>query len=147
MKIGVVVFLIALVSPAVADQCDELAADVIAHVPGLSFDRKGLSGQTIFFKGVPGSDFNIDCQQPPALSAGWNGGYPPFEFFRMLGEAGSVVTHASADTVREGALACHKRALATQSQNIDFRAAGLKFECSAIAGNQGGADITVYREK
>jgi hypothetical protein len=130
---GIVLLLISLACPALADECDAVAGELAARVPGVTIVRR--SSVDIFVSYPSLKVVSIACLNKGKdrnLFVEAEGKFPGTAFFDFVGLAGPIIVGGDSAAFREGAIRCHKSALQiNKDKDITFSYRGLSFQCSA----------------
>jgi hypothetical protein len=116
--------------PTHADECDTVAAKIVASERATITRRDPLNMLELQhpFVGV----ISLDCNPRlhPDVNVAWSGPHPPASFFDVAGRLGSIVTGVSPDIVKEGALKCNQQALQPKDKLSELKFRGVVFLCS-----------------
>ena len=143
-----VVLALAALAPAAAraDECDQLAAAVVAGT-GASADPRGMYTIKMHHPGV--ESLSVDCPMATAdttsFSVSWDGAYPPNKFYDLVGTAGNIVMGAPVKNVASSARKCQRRALGSKDEMAEVNENELHVECQAFSRGGGGTAISIYR--
>lgn len=129
LSLAIAMLSLGSICPSRADECDAMAGEVAARVPGVNVGRR--SSVVIFLSHPSVKYASIGCLPFRNFVAVVEGKYPKTDYFDFLSAAGSIVLHGRADSVREGAIRCLKRTLSRPDENVSLDFAGLSFSCSA----------------
>ena len=102
----------ALSTAGMADECDALAARLVATY-GLSIERR-TEGEVVLMHHPLAHDVSLSCTRPWRTADVWiaaNTVYPPEGFFKLASEVGSVVTGASARAIKTASQSCSETGL------------------------------------
>jgi hypothetical protein len=136
--------LFAAATPAMADECDARAADLV-RATGATVDRK--STMKIFLKLGGFREFAVECTPALGVDVGVTTGLPPDAFFDFVAQAAHIVTGLPAAAVKVGAILCHKSALRSGDDMSDLDFQGAQFACQSFTRNGGATSITVFKMK
>lgn len=136
-----------LTGPTTADECDALAAEVIART-GAAFDRRSDLAHMVHLKHPNASALSVQCASGAygaGVGSSWDGAYPPRSFYDLIARAGAAVTKAPAEDIRQGAMKCQQAALKSDDELAEMTFKGIRFECQAFSRDGGGTTITLYK--
>lgn len=124
-----------------ADECDALAARVLADVRGTSFDKKSITGRDVDLRHPDVGALTVHCRisddLPEAVSIIAYAKLPDAKFFDLVGRAGAAITGAPASRIALTAKSCHQRALADLKSDYSEAHRDEKwgsFKCDASPG-------------
>jgi hypothetical protein len=119
------------VQPARADDCDVMAAKIVAAVPGTQFVRRSTAGSRLLLQHRLASEFVLLCYlDPMRLGIDSPDTFPTAAFFDVAAHAASIVSEVSQATVRSHLVKCHQEALAG-NETAKSWTADLWVECHA----------------
>ena len=151
VRLLLVMALLSVSLPVEADECDRIVENLIAQTRGLQLDKRVLAEgvDIVYLKHPQAKALSVFCPAPPmmspALSADWLEGAPPPSYFELIGRLGSILTGASSDDIRAGAIECQKRALSAKDEEGDLESSGIRFECQAFTRAGGGTAMIFAR--
>jgi len=137
-------FCVASTYEAKADQCDAVAGELAARVPGVNIARRSSVAVFALHPAVKYS--SIGCLNAKSVNffADVEDKYPSASFFDYFGRAAAIALGGAAEEFREGAVRCLKRALAKSGDDIDLQHSGRSFQCSADSLS---SSVVVQRDK
>jgi hypothetical protein len=143
---AVVVLVVALtpLAPAMADECDARAADLVRE-SGATFVRR--STVKIFLQLEGFKNLAVECWPSPGVEADVNEGLPPDSFFDFVARAAHLVVGLSAEAMKAGAVLCHKGALRSADNLAELEYRGAQFSCESFTRNGGSTSIAVFKMK
>ena len=131
-------------SPARADRCDELAAQLAKQIDGLKVGRTVAGNVYLTHPAVKQASLGCSARNKQneiyALSASRK---PPKEFFEFIAGATALVFTIPKDDAMRGAQRCAGRIGLLRGKNIVTRYRKLDIRC---AGSSDGTSVTVSRE-
>lgn len=143
MKTLAVLIVLLAASPAVAEECDALASDIVRQ-EGATLNRR--TSVKVILNLAPLSELSVDCGQT-GFSAGWDGAFPPAAYFDLVARGSRIVTAAPLHVLRDGAVHCHKAALRDKGELATIEKGGITFDCQSFTREGGGTLIQVFRSK
>src|SRR5262245_26718943 len=136
--------LVAIVTPARADRCDELAAQLAKQIDGVKVGRTVAGNVYLTHPAVKQASLGCSARNKQneiyALSAARK---PPKEFFAFIAAATALVFTIPKDDALRGAQRCAGRIGFLRGKNIVTRYRKLDIRCT---GSRDGTSITVSRE-
>jgi hypothetical protein len=134
----------AAATPAHADRCDELAAQLAKQIDGLKVGRTVAGNVYLTHPAVKQASLGCSARNKQneihALSAARK---PPKEFFEFIAAATALVFTIPKDDAARGARRCAGRIGFLRGRNIVTRYRKLDIRCS---GSSDGTSVTVSRE-
>src|SRR3954447_12529408 len=114
-----------------ADQCDAVAGELAARVPGVNIARRSSVAVFALHPAVKYS--SIGCLNAKSVNffADVENKYPSASFFDYFGRAAAIALGGAAEDFREGAVHCLKGSLVKSGNDMDLQYSGLSFQCSA----------------
>lgn len=131
-------------APAMADECDARAADLVRE-SGATFVRR--STVKIFLQLEGFKNLAVECWPSPGVEADVNVGLPPDSFFDFLANATHIVAGLPEAAVKAGAILCHKNALRSNDGMADLDYKGAQFSCESSTRDGGVTSIAVFKMK
>ena len=124
--------LVLAVTPAFADDCDALAARIVAET-GMSFERR--ANQYVHFKGAPPIDtVSAHCAEPGLRRSfgifSHDTALPPAVFFDTAAAVAEVFLGLPRARVRASALKCQRLALKDKDGDTEFDDRGFTMSCT-----------------
>lgn len=138
------VVVLAAASPARADRCDELAAQLAKHIDGMKVGRTVAGNIYLAHPAVKQASLGCSARNKQneihALSGNRK---PPKEFFDFIASATALVFTIPKDDALRGARRCAGRIGFLRGKNIITRYRKLDIRCT---GTNEGTSVTVSRE-
>jgi hypothetical protein len=118
-------------SPARADRCDDLAAQLKGQIDGL---KVGITAANVIYLSHPqAKEITLGCRGrnfSNELYAKADGRKPRPEFFELVANAGAVIFTIPKPDVLTGATRCIKRMGLLRGDNVKMRYRRLDMECT-----------------
>jgi hypothetical protein len=118
-------------SPARADRCDDIAAQLKGQIDGL---KVGITAANVIYLAHPQArEITLGCRgrdYSNELYAKADSRKPKPEFFELVGSAAAIVFTVPKDDTLTGATRCIKRMGILRGDNVKMRYRRLDFECS-----------------
>jgi hypothetical protein len=118
-------------SPARADRCDDIAAQLKGQIDGL---KVGITAANVIYLSHPQArEITLGCRgrnYSNELYAKADSRKPKPEFFELVGSAAAIVFTVPKDDTLTGATRCIKRMGILRGDNVKMRYRRLDFECS-----------------
>jgi hypothetical protein len=111
---------------ASADQCDAVAGELAARVPGVNIGRRSSAAIFAFHPGVKYSSIGCPNGKSVNFFAEVETKFPSATFFDFFGAAASITLGGVASDFREGTVRCLKA-----GEDVSVNYSGLSFQCSA----------------
>jgi hypothetical protein len=132
-------------SPARADRCDDIAAQLKGQIDGLKI---GITAANVIYLSHPQArEITLGCRgrnYSNELYAKADSRKPKKEFFDLVGSAAAIVFTVPKDDTLTGATRCIKRMGILRGDNVKMRYRRLDFECSRTKTE---ASIAISRGK
>ena len=132
-------------SPARADRCDDIAAQLKGQIDGL---KVGITAANVIYLSHPQArEITLGCRgrnYSNELYAKADSRKPKKEFFDLVGSAAAIVFTVPKDDTLTGATRCIKRMGILRGDNVKMRYRRLDFECSRTKTE---ASIAISRGK
>ena len=136
---------VALASPARADRCDDIAAQLKGQIDGL---KVGITAANVIYLSHPQArEITLGCRgrnYSNELYAKADSRKPKPEFFELVGSAAAIVFTVPKDDTLTGATRCIRRMGILRGDNVKMRYRRLDFECSRTKAE---AAIAISRGK
>ena len=130
-------------SPARADRCDDIAAQLKGQIDGL---KVGITAANVIYLAHPQArEITLGCRgrdYSNELYAKADSRKPKPEFFELVGSAAAIVFTVPKDDTLTGATRCIKRMGILRGDSVKMRYRRLDFECSRTKTD---ASITISR--
>ena len=136
---------IALASPAFADACDDLAAQLKGHIDGLSVGN--TAANVIYLSHPAAKDLRLGCASRKVsneLLATSETRKPKPEFVSLIAKAAAVIFTLPVDDTLKGVSRCISRMGFLRGDDIKMRFRRLDMHCTRTKTN---ATITISRSK
>jgi hypothetical protein len=118
-------------SPARADRCDDIAAQLKGQIDGL---KVGITAANVIYLSHPQArEITLGCRgrdYSNELYAKADSRKPKPEFFDLVGSAAAIVFTVPKDDTLTGATRCIRRMGILRGDNVKMRYRRLDFECS-----------------
>jgi hypothetical protein len=118
-------------SPARADRCDDIAAQLKGQIDGL---KVGITAANVIYLSHPQArEITLGCRgrnYSNELYAKADSRKPKKEFFDLVGSAAAIVFTVPKDDTLTGATRCIRRMGILHGDNVKMRYRRLDFECS-----------------
>ena len=118
-------------SPARADRCDDIAAQLKGQIDGL---KVGITAANVIYLSHPQArEITLGCRgrnYSNELYAKADSRKPKKEFFDLVGSAAAIVFTVPKDDTLTGATRCIKRMGILRGDNVKMRYRRLDFECA-----------------
>jgi hypothetical protein len=118
-------------SPARADRCDDIAAQLKGQIDGL---KVGITAANVIYLAHPQArEITLGCRgrdYSNELYAKADSRKPTPEFFELVGSAAAIVFTVPKDDTLTGATRCIKRMGILRGDSVKMRYRRLDFECS-----------------
>jgi len=118
-------------SPAHADRCDDLAAQLKSHIDGL---KVGITAANVIYLAHPQArEITLGCRGrnfTNELYAKADSRKPKPEFFELVADAGAIIFTIPKPDVLTGATRCIKRMGLLRGDNVKMRYRRLDMECT-----------------
>jgi hypothetical protein len=137
--------MVALASPALADACDDLAAQLKGQIDGLSIGR--TAANVIYLSHPAAKDLRLGCASRRVsneLLATSEGRKPKLEFLALVAKASAVVFTVPLDDMLKGTSRCVGRMGILRGDDIRMRFRRLDLHCTRTKTN---ASISISRAK
>ena len=132
-------------SPARADRCDDIAAQLKGQIDGL---KVGITAANVIYLAHPQArEITLGCRgrdYSNELYAKADSRKPKPEFFELVGSAAAIVFTVPKDDTLTGATRCIKRMGILRGDSVKMRYRRLDFECSRTKTE---ASIAISRGK
>jgi hypothetical protein len=132
-------------SPARADRCDDIAAQLKGQIDGL---KVGITAANVIYLSHPQArEITLGCRgrnYSNELYAKADSRKPKKEFFDLVGSAAAIVFTVPKDDTLTGATRCIRRMGILRGDNVKMRYRRLDFECSRTKTE---ASIAISRGK
>jgi hypothetical protein len=132
-------------SPARADRCDDIAAQLKGQIDGL---KVGITAANVIYLSHPQArEITLGCRgrdYSNELYAKADSRKPKPEFFDLVGSAAGIVFTVPKDDTLTGATRCIRRMGILRGDNVKMRYRRLDFECSRTKTE---ASIAISRGK
>jgi hypothetical protein len=132
-------------SPARADRCDDIAAQLKGQIDGL---KVGITAANVIYLSHPQArEITLGCRgrnYSNELYAKADSRKPKPEFFELVGSAAAIVFTVPKDDTLTGATRCIRRMGILRGDNVKMRYRRLDFECSRTRTE---ASIAISRGK
>jgi hypothetical protein len=132
-------------SPARADRCDDIAAQLKGQIDGL---KVGITAANVIYLSHPQArEITLGCRgrnYSNELYAKADSRKPKPEFFELVGSAAAIVFTVPKDDTLTGATRCIRRMGILRGDNVKMRYRRLDFECSRTKTE---ASIAISRGK
>ena len=132
-------------SPARADRCDDIAAQLKGQIDGL---KVGITAANVIYLSHPQArEITLGCRgrnYSNELYAKADSRKPKPEFFELVGSAAAIVFTVPKDDTLTGATRCIRRMGILRGDNVKMRYRRLDFECSRTKAE---AAIAISRGK
>jgi hypothetical protein len=136
---------VALASPAHADACDDLAAQLKGHIDGLSVGK--TAANVIYLSHPAAKDLRLGCASRKVsneLLATSEARKPKPEFVSLVAKAAAVIFTVPVDDTLKGASRCISRMGILRGDDIRMRFRRLDLHCTRTKTS---ATITISRGK
>jgi hypothetical protein len=136
---------LALASPARADRCDDLAAQLKGHIEGLGVGK--TAANVIYLAHPAAKDLRLGCASRRVsneLLATAGARKPKPEFLDLVAKAAALVFTVPVDDTRKGAARCISRMGILRGDDISMRFRRLDMHCTRTKTD---ATITISRGK
>jgi hypothetical protein len=136
---------LALASPAFADACDDLAAQLKGHIDGLSVGK--TAANVIYLSHPAAKDLRLGCVSRKVsneLLATSEARKPKPEFVSLVAKAAAVIFTVPVDDTLKGASRCISRMGILRGDDIRMRFRRLDLHCTRTKTS---ATITISRGK
>ena len=118
-------------SPARADRCDDIAAQLKGQIDGL---KVGITAANVIYLSHPQArEITLGCRgrdYSNELYAKADSRKPKPEFFELVGSAAAIVFTVPKDDTLTGATRCIRRMGILRGDNVKMRYRRLDFECA-----------------
>ena len=118
-------------SPARADRCDDLAAQLKSQIDGLAVGK--TAANLIYLSHPQAKEITLGCRGrnfTNELYAKADGRKPKPEFFELVANAGAIIFTIPKPDVLTGATRCIKRMGLLRGDNVKMRYRRLDMECT-----------------
>lgn len=120
------------------DQCETLAKQIAEKIGATIENRSSRDGE-ILLKVKNASELKIICslanQKQSSIFITSNSAYPQAAFYKLLAEAGHVLTGLSLRRLNKGAHNCHRASAGDSNGRSNKGVRGLNFECHTSEKN------------
>jgi len=140
-----VVGMLALASPALADACDDLAAQLKGQIDGLSIGK--TAANVIYLSHPAAKDLRLGCASRRVsneLLATSDARKPKPEFLALVAKASAVIFTVPLDDMLKGTSRCISRMGLLRGDDIRMRFRRLDLHCTRTKAS---ATITISRAK
>lgn len=137
--------IVPLASPAFADACDDLAAQLKGHIDGLAVGK--TAANVIYLSHPAAKDLRLGCASRRVsneLLATSEARKPKPEFLALVAKAAAVVFTVPVDDMTKGASRCLSRLGILRGDDIRLRFRRLDMHCTRTKSD---ATITISRTK